>query len=88
MMHRNWLDGDLTICVLANKLSYRNHLYYIIPLCKPFFLMNFKEDGLESKFRTDTVVLDRDSGRVMNTEEYEQLEQNARCAERTGSQPS
>ena len=26
--------------------------------------MNFKEDGLESKFRTDTVVSDRDSGRV------------------------
>ena len=50
--------------------------------------MNFKEDGLESKFRTDTVILDRDSGRVMNTEEYKQLEQNARCAERTGSQPS
>ena len=80
--------------------------------------MNFKEDGLESKFRTDTVVSDRDSGRVVNrnfrqiylqfpyftkeldecstlsdklnvcTEEYEQLEQNARCAERTGFQPS
>ena len=28
--------------------------------------MNFKEDGLESKFRTDTVVSDRDSGRVVN----------------------
>ena len=25
--------------------------------------MNFKEDGLERKFRTDTVVSDRDSGR-------------------------
>ena len=30
--------------------------------------MNFKEDGLESKFRTDTVVSDRDSGRVVNRE--------------------
>ena len=30
------------------------------------FLMNFKEDGLERKFRTDTVVSDRDSGRVVN----------------------
>lgn len=50
--------------------------------------MNFKEDGLESKFRTDTVVFDGNSGRVMNTEEYEQLEQNARYAERTGFQPS
>jgi len=28
--------------------------------------MNFKEDGLERKFRTDTVVSDRDSGRVVN----------------------
>ena len=28
--------------------------------------MNFKEDGLERKFRTDTVLSDRDSGRVVN----------------------
>lgn len=30
------------------------------------FLMNFKEPGLEPKFRTDTVIADRDSGRVIN----------------------
>ena len=30
------------------------------------FLMNLRRDGLESKFRTDTVVSDRDSGRVVN----------------------
>ena len=36
------------------------------PLQASIFLMNFKEDGLESKFRTDTVVSDRDSGRVVN----------------------
>ena len=66
MMHRNWLAGDLIICILGNKSSYRNHFYYVIPLCKYFFLINFKEDGLESKFRTDTVVSDRDSGRVVN----------------------
>ena len=30
------------------------------------FLMNFKEAGLEEKFRTDTVVSDKDSGAVVN----------------------
>ena len=30
------------------------------------FLMNFKEPGLEEKFRTDTVIADRDSGKVVN----------------------
>lgn len=31
------------------------------------FLMNFREEGLESKFRTDTAVTDRDTGTVINT---------------------
>ena len=30
------------------------------------FLMNFKEPRLEAKFRTDTVVADRENGRVVN----------------------
>ncbi len=30
------------------------------------FLMNFKEDSLEPKFRTDTVISDRETGRVIN----------------------
>lgn len=30
------------------------------------FLMNFSEPGLEDKFRTDTVITDRESGRVVN----------------------
>ena len=30
------------------------------------FLMNFKEQRLESKFRTDTVIADRENGRVVN----------------------
>ena len=30
------------------------------------FLMNFKEPGLEEKFRTDTIVADRESGKVVN----------------------
>ena len=41
-------------------------LRYRLPAVYGVFLMNFKEDGLESKFRTDTVVSDRDSGRVVN----------------------
>ena len=31
------------------------------------FLMNFKEPGLEEKFRTDTVIADRENGKVVNT---------------------
>ena len=30
------------------------------------FLMNFEEEGLEPKFRTDTVIADRENGRVVN----------------------
>ncbi len=30
------------------------------------FLMNFREPGLEEKFRTDTVIADRENGRVVN----------------------
>ena len=30
------------------------------------FLMNFKEDGLDEKFRTDVVTADRETGRVIN----------------------
>ena len=41
-------------------------LRYRLPAVYGIFLMNFKEDGLERKFRTDTVVSDRDSGRVVN----------------------
>lgn len=28
--------------------------------------MNFREPGLEEKFRTDTVIADRESGKVVN----------------------
>ena len=41
-------------------------VHYKLPAVYGIFLMNFKEDGLESKFRTDTVISDRDSGRVVN----------------------
>lgn len=46
------------------EVSYKVH--YRLPAVYGIFLMNFKEDGLESKFRTDTVISDRDSGRVVN----------------------
>ncbi|MBP3519370.1 MAG: Rpn family recombination-promoting nuclease/putative transposase [Parabacteroides sp.] len=31
------------------------------------FLMNFKEEGLEPKFRSDTTIIDRDTGKAINT---------------------
>ncbi|WP_455634594.1 Rpn family recombination-promoting nuclease/putative transposase [Parabacteroides sp.] len=31
------------------------------------FLMNFKEEGLKRKFRTDTTIIDRDTGKAINT---------------------
>ena len=40
--------------------QYRLHTVYGI------FLMNFKEENLEAKFRTDTVLSDRDTGKVVN----------------------
>lgn len=30
------------------------------------FLMNFREPGLESKFRTDTIIADKDNGKIVN----------------------
>lgn len=39
---------------------------YALKTVYGIFLMNFKEDGLEKKFRTDTIVADRDNGRMVN----------------------
>lgn len=39
---------------------------YKLPSVYGVFLMNFKEQGLEPKFRTDTVIADRDNGKVVN----------------------
>ena len=39
---------------------------YKLPAVYGIFLMNFKEAGLEEKFRTDTVITDRESGKVVN----------------------
>ena len=57
------LEGD---CGLLREEEASYGLRYRLPAVYGIFLMNFKEDGLESKFRTDTVVSDRDSGRVVN----------------------
>ena len=40
--------------------------YHLAPVYG-VFLMNFTEPGLERKFRTDTVIADRDSGKVLNS---------------------
>ena len=55
------LEGD---CGLLREEEASYGLRYRLPAVYGVFLMNFKEDGLERKFRTDTVVSDRDSGRV------------------------
>ena len=39
---------------------------YRLPTVYGIFLMNFKEKDLEKKFRTDTVITDRENGRVVN----------------------
>ena len=52
------LEGD---CGLLREEEASYGLRYRLPAVYGVFLMNFKEDGLESKFRTDTVVSDRDT---------------------------
>ena len=39
---------------------------YKLPTIYGVFLMNFKEPDLDAKFRTDTVLADRDTGKVVN----------------------
>ena len=39
---------------------------YRLPTIYGIFLMNFKEENLEAKFRTDTVLSDRDTGKIIN----------------------
>lgn len=41
-------------------------LQYRLPAVYGIFMMNFKEEELEPKFRTDTVITDRENGRVVN----------------------
>ncbi len=41
-------------------------IQYRLPAVYGIFLMNFKEEDLEPKFRTDTVIADRENGRVVN----------------------
>ena len=41
-------------------------LQYRLPTVYGIFMMNFKEEELEPKFRTDTVITDRENGRVVN----------------------
>ena len=53
-------------CHILREAEVSYGLRYRLPAVYGIFLMNFKEDDLERKFRTDTVLSDRDSGRVVN----------------------
>lgn len=57
-------EETVSSMLMEEEVPYGVH--YRLPAVYGIFLMNFKEDGLESKFRTDTVISDRDSGRVVN----------------------
>ena len=50
--------------VCEERVPYGKH--YRLSTVYGVFLMNFKEQGLETKFRTDTVIADRESSRVIN----------------------
>ena len=60
---RNEDDGE-TGMVRESALRYGDN--YKLSTVYGIFLMNFKEEKLEAKFRTDTVVADRENGRVVN----------------------
>ena len=54
------MDGTLCEETVSYGSRYKLNTVYGI------FLMNFREKGLDEKFRTDVVVADRDTGRVVN----------------------
>lgn len=55
-------DTDGMVCESSVPYGSRYRLSTVYGI----FLMNFKEDGLDKKFRTDIVLADRDTGRVVN----------------------
>lgn len=58
--------NDWDDCILSeSKPDYGTR--YKLSTVYGIFLMNFSEPGLEDKFRTDTVITDRESGKVVNT---------------------
>ena len=55
-------DTDGMVCESSVPYGSRYRLSTVYGI----FLMNYKEDGLDKKFRTDIVLADRDTGRVVN----------------------
>ena len=58
-------DEEGMTCIMREKPP-RYGDRYKLPTVYGIFLMNFKETKLEAKFRTDTVVADRENGRTVN----------------------
>ena len=56
-------ENDLMLC--EEKADYYGARYKLSTVYG-IFLMNFREPGLEAKFRTDTVIADRESGKTVN----------------------
>lgn len=52
--------------LLSEPMQENYGVRYKLSTVYGIFLMNFREPGLEEKFRTDTVIADRESGKVVN----------------------
>lgn len=53
-------------CILSEAKDDMYGAKYRLSTVYGIFLMNFADPGLEKKFRTDTVISDRDNGKVVN----------------------
>ena len=59
--------NDWEDCILSEAKPDHYGARYKLSTVYGIFLMNFSEPGLEDKFRTDTVITDRETGKVVNT---------------------
>ena len=64
--HSSFLDRTLEDFLLSEPMQENYGSRYKLSTVYGIFLMNFREPGLEEKFRTDTVIADRESGKVVN----------------------
>lgn len=53
--------------ILSEQIAENYGSKYKLSTVYGIFLMNFKEPELENKFRTDTVIADRENGKVINS---------------------
>lgn len=60
------VDNDDEL-LLSEPDAYSYGAKYKLSTVYGIFLMNFKEPRLDEKFRTDTVIADRENGKVINT---------------------